>query len=162
MKKKVVVGISLAIGVFTSLFLKSQISFAQGSSSNLVARWPLDEGQGTNVFDASGHEQDGTLEGYPLPAWIAGVSSNALDFDGLQNEVRVPHDAGLTPTNALSLLAWLRASTNVTGEILGKWSTNAVAGSYLLSLTNGLPQMELMLATNYTVLTGLNGLTDTN
>ncbi len=132
------------------------------AEDNLVGRWPLDEGAGTNVVDVSSNAWHGTLEGNPLPTWTSGVSSNALSFDGIQNEVQVPHDAGLIPTNALTVAAWVKAATNLTSEVVAKWSTNQVAGSYLLSLTNGLPKLELMLGGNYTAVTGSSGLTDTN
>ncbi len=95
----------------------------------LVGRWPFDEGAGTNTVDTSESGRDGALEGAPLPVWTSGIASNGLEFDGAQNEVRVPHEAGLTPSNALTVLAWVKAATNATGEIVAKWSTNAVAGS---------------------------------
>ena len=132
------------------------------AEDGLIGRWPLDEGQGTNVVDVSSNAWHGTLEGVPLPQWTSGVSSNALGFDGIQNEFQVPHEAELSPTNALALTAWVKASPAITGEILAKWSTNVLAGSYLLSFTNGLPQMELMLDGNYTAVTGETYLIDTN
>jgi hypothetical protein len=153
MNKRALVG-CFAIGCVVGLTVLVRAS--------LVGRWPLDEGSGTNAVDTSEGGHHGTLEGSPPPAWTSGVSSNALEFDGAQNEVRVPHEAGLTPSNALTLVAWVRAETNATGEIVAKWSTNAMAGSYLLSLTNGVPQLELMLDGNYTAVAGTSRLTDTN
>src|SRR5436309_3454998 len=140
MRKSIVAWMVLAAGLIGLLGLV----LAQ-QDAGLVGRWPFDEGTGTNALDVSGNERHGSLQGSPTPIWSSGVSSNALGFDGTQNEVRVPHDAGLTPTNALTLTAWVKTSTNATGEIIAKWSTNSVAGSYLLSLTNGIPKMELLL-----------------
>ena len=101
----------------------------------MIVWLPLDDGHGTQALDASGHGHDGTLIGNPLPVWILGVSSNALQFDGIQNEVKVADDPSLTPTNALTVVAWVKASPTTTGLILDKWSTDGSSGSYSLSLT---------------------------
>jgi hypothetical protein len=126
--------------------------------SGLVGHWPLDEGTGTNTLDASGNERTGMLQGNPLPVWTGGVSSNALSFDGVQNAVVIPDDATLTPTNALSLSAWVKAQPLATGEIIAKWSTNGVGGSYMLSLTNGCVALELSLGGEYARLVGQTGI----
>jgi hypothetical protein len=114
-------------------------------AQQLVGHWPLDEGTGTNTVDVSGNNATGTLVGVSLPVWTSGVSSNALGFDGVQNEVVVPDAPPLSPTNALTLMAWVKAATNLTSDVLGKWSTNEVAGSYILGLTNGQVRLELMV-----------------
>src|SRR6266481_10208168 len=72
-----------------------------------TGHWPFDEGTGTNTVDISGNANHGTLKGSPVPIWTSGVSSNALEFDGVQNEVQVPNASTLTPTNALTLVAWV-------------------------------------------------------
>lgn len=38
-------------------------------------------------------------------------SSSALDFDGLDDWVRVPRDVSLEPTNDLTIEAWVRANS---------------------------------------------------
>jgi hypothetical protein len=127
-----------------------------------VGHWPFDEGAGTNTADVSGNNATGTLVGATLPVWTSGVSSNALICDGLQNEVQVPDAPVLSPTNALTLTAWVKTATNLTSDVLGKWSTNEVAGSYILGLTNGQVKLELMLNGQPVTLTGAVSLTDTN
>jgi len=82
------------------------------------------------------------------------VSSNALGFGGAQNEAVVPDAPTLSPSNALTISAWVKAATNLTSEVVAKWSTNTNAGSYLLSLTNGRPMLELMLGGSYTSVVG--------
>jgi hypothetical protein len=91
-----------------------------------------------------------------LPAFVAisasrsGVSANALGFGGAQNEAVVLDAPTLSPSNALTISAWVKAATNLTSEVVAKWSTSTNAGSYLLSVTNGLPMLELMLGGTYT------------
>lgn len=128
-----------------------------------VGHWPLDEGSGTYTTDATGNGNVGVLQGEPLPVWTSGVSSNALAFDGVQNEVVVVDAPVLSPTNGLTLTAWVKAATNLTSDVIGKWSTNATAGSYILSLTNGCVALELMLGGQVVNLTQSGvGLADTN
>src|SRR3989442_1610181 len=87
-----------------------------------ISRFPFDEGAGTNTVDTAGG-RTGALVGTPPPIWTSGVSSNSLLFDGLQNEVQVASDPGLTPTNALTLTAWIKVATNATGEAIAKWDS---------------------------------------
>ncbi len=159
----------------SGLVWAQQDGLAPNSEAGLVGRWPFDEGAGTNTADVSGNGRAGTLQGNPLPIWTSGVSSNALGFDGLQNRVEVPDDAGLSPTNALTLATWVKAATNITSEAVAKWTTNGPdsvgvklapiesgLGGYMLSLTNGYPSLELTLDGVYAHLVGALGLADTN
>jgi hypothetical protein len=132
------------------------------NAPDYVCWWPFDEGSGTNTA-AIGANLPGTLIGSPPPIWTNGIYSNALAFDGVSNEVVVANDPLLSPTNALSVMAWVKTATNMTSEVVAKWSTNEVAGSYLLSLTNGEVVLELMLDGTYTALVGtVSSLSDTN
>jgi len=137
MKRKLLV---LCVGLFAVSAL------AQTQEVNLIARWSFDEGAGTNTLDSSGHGFHGILEGEPLPVWTNGLSGWALTFDGEQNQVTVTNAPGLTPTNAMSVSAWVKAASGTTGEIIAKWSTNGLSeGSFILSLTNGIPRFDLRL-----------------
>ena len=151
------------LAIFCAMMAMGAMLVWVRAQDGLVGRWTFDEGGGTNTVDVTGRGNDGVLVGAPLPAWSSGVSSNALRFDGVQNEVRVADDPGLTPTNALTLAAWVKTATNMTSEVITKWSTNALAGSYILGLTNGFVSLELVLGGNYFQLVGWNSsLTDTN
>jgi hypothetical protein len=126
-----------------------------------VGRWPLDEGGGANTVDVSGNDLHGTLIGNPAPLWTSGVSSNALMFDGIQNEVQVGDATVLSPTNALTLSAWVKLATNATGEVIAKWNAGDQHGSYLLSITNGYPALELSLGGVYVLALSDGQLPDT-
>ena len=131
--------------------------------ADLAGWWKFDEGCGTNAFSSVGTNLTGVLTGGSLPVWTSGISSNALLFDGSQNEVVVADNPQLSPTNALSILAWVKTATNLTSDVIAKWSTNVVAGSYLLSLTNGHVAFDLMLSGSSTGIVGdVASLSDTN
>ena len=89
--------------------LDSNVSAALTS---LIGWWKLDEGAGSNALDSSWNGLTGALNGGPLPQWTNGVSANALWFNGTSNDVEVSSTAILSPTNQLTLLAWVQIASN--------------------------------------------------
>jgi glucose/arabinose dehydrogenase/chitodextrinase len=83
-----------------------QATFApSGTSPDLVAAYSFDEGIGTTVQDASGHGNDGTLQG---PTWtLQGRFGGALEFSG-GGLVLVPDSPSLDLTTEMTLEAWVR------------------------------------------------------
>jgi hypothetical protein len=80
-------------------------SFTTWVDPNLVSRWEFDEGDGTTAYDSAG-DNNGTLVGDPC--WVSGkVGNYALDFDGNGDYVQVPDDNSLTPSDALTISAWI-------------------------------------------------------
>ncbi len=58
---------------------------SQTTESGLAAYWPMDEGAGTDAYDASGNGNNGTLLGFTfsgLSNWTAGKAGAALGFSG--------------------------------------------------------------------------------
>ncbi|MBN2128964.1 MAG: LamG domain-containing protein [Sedimentisphaerales bacterium] len=80
------------------------------SDPNLVAWWTLDENEGTNVLDWSGHDNHGSLRGDPQ--WASGYDGDALDFDGSGDYVDFgsPQDwpAGTAPR---SMCVWAKTDS---------------------------------------------------
>src|ERR1035437_7177535 len=121
MKKRIALILGLVVSASVILLWTHQNvigknGFPRGDSradvtNGLLGWWPFDEGLGTKTFDASGHGRTGTLIGNPLPAWTNGISSSALEFDGIQNSVQVPNDMGLTPAGAMTLATWVKVSS---------------------------------------------------
>jgi pectate lyase len=106
----------------------------QPSVSGLVGHWPLD-GAGTSTIasDASGNSLHGELcNGATCPqqgpTWVAGPrESRALQFDGTNDWVRVPHHTLLDITGDMTIAAWVkRSSTSVLGSILSKTDQGTV------------------------------------
>lgn len=88
-------------------------------SEGLIGRWAFDEGMGTEVKDSSGSRNDGLLvEGLQdsaaaaqSPKWIAGKKGKALEFDGVDDWIRVPRSDSIDTTGAqgaVTLAAWVR------------------------------------------------------
>ena len=71
----------------------------------LVALWKLDEGTGTAVADSSGNGNDGAFVGEPV--WVAGQVGQALQFDGTDDYVEVPHSEPLTVTSEVTVALWM-------------------------------------------------------
>lgn len=103
-----------------------------GAEPGLLGFWPLTEGTGATVVNATG-PGDGTVSG---ATWFQldgeGVSVTSLRFDGTDDAVIVPHDDALNGF-PLTLTAWIKTAQGV-GEngIVSKYSTAAFAGYNLL------------------------------
>ncbi len=73
-----------------------------------LAHWKLDETSGTTAVDSVGGH-DGTLTNGPT--WDTGQVDGALNFDGGNDYVNVPHDPGLNLASALTISTWFRADS---------------------------------------------------
>jgi hypothetical protein len=69
-----------------------------------IAHWGFDEGTGGTAFD-SVSTNHGVVYG---PNWTTGVLDGALDFNGVDDYVRVADDPALDVTAALTLSAWIK------------------------------------------------------
>ena len=80
----------------------------------LGALWHFDEGTGATTVDSTGHTTAGTLNG---PSWVVPSGARfgrALDFDGVDDYVSVPTSSEITPTNAITVEAWIDGDTLTT------------------------------------------------
>jgi len=74
--------------------------------SGCVLWLQMDERQGNRVYDLSEYQNHGTRYG---AQWGRGRIGFALDFDGIDDYVEVPHSASLNITDAITIIAWIRA-----------------------------------------------------
>ena len=90
----------------TFIFLMTGHSYA--FRDNIVAAWPLDEGSGNDINDASGKGNDGELKGGA--EWIDGKFGAALNFDGSSNYIEIPFDESLWVINQgdFTLAIWFK------------------------------------------------------
>jgi len=74
----------------------------------LVGYWTLDESGGMTAHDISGFGNDGTLHNMiPGHDWVSGKIDGALDFDGSNDYVQIPHANRLNGSTALTYAAWV-------------------------------------------------------
>ena len=70
-----------------------------------IAHWKLDDGTGNTALDTIGN-YDGTLENGPI--WSNdGVLDGALTFDGINDQIMIPHDTSISSFSALTISAWI-------------------------------------------------------
>ncbi len=78
-------------------------------AASLVAAYSFNEGSGTTVTDASGHNNTGTISG---ATWTtAGKFGGALVFNGTSAWVTIPDAPALRLTTDMTLEAWVKPST---------------------------------------------------
>ena len=88
----------------------------------LVGHWKLNETSGTTAGDSSGIGNNGTLNNGPT--WTSGARSNALQCDGTNDYVNVPHHASLSLVEDMSFSAWVQ-----TNNLTVAWRTIASKGN---------------------------------
>ncbi|MDH3589124.1 MAG: DNRLRE domain-containing protein, partial [Gammaproteobacteria bacterium] len=87
--------------------MKRAIEWGAEAGSGPIAHWKLDETSGTTAVDSVGGH-DGTLTNGP--AWVAGQIDGALDFDGSNDLVSIPHHAIFTQV-PMTVSAWFKLNT---------------------------------------------------
>ena len=100
------------------------------------AHWKLDDGSGTTALDSVGGHH-GTLTNDP--AWTAGgIRGGALDFDGVDDYIDVPHNDALSLSSQLTISVWVyntSPSFTDTYRIISK-ETPGANDNFWLSLQN--------------------------
>ncbi|MCC7289877.1 LamG domain-containing protein, partial [bacterium] len=110
---------------------------------NTVGEWGLDEISGTGAYikDTSGNTNHGTPNN---TISTQGIYGKARIFNGSNSYVGIPNNSVLSPTNNITVEAWVKTtSTGSNQVILGK-STGCITSGYLLwinqnNLTPGRP-----------------------
>lgn len=98
------------------------VSAAGGAAP--VAYWKLDETGGTTASDSSGNGNTGALENGP--AWTSGRINNAVNLDGVNDDVLVATSSSLNPSSALSVAAWFKTtSTGGYQFLINKFNHNS-------------------------------------
>ena len=71
--------------------------------------WNLEEGKGTVVKDSTPNHNDGTIYG---AAWVKGDFGYALEFDGTDDYVEIPHSKSLNITDEITVAVWAKPEIN--------------------------------------------------
>jgi len=100
----------------------------------VAGSWLLDEGSGTTVYDTSGNSNHGTIYG---AAWIDGIRGKALNFDGVDDYVEIPHSDSLN-LNELTVVAWFNSTYQGAWfrAIVTKYGYTTIAQSWGLGWMN--------------------------
>lgn len=110
--------------------LQSMIS-VKTEPSGLVGYWPLDEGSGTETYDASANANNGVL--INAPTWGTGKVGADLTFNGTSQAVDLGNPTESQITNGTVEL-WMK-STQTSGQV----SMASKGSSWWVGLDNGMP-----------------------
>ena len=74
---------------------------------NVVGMWHLDEESGTTIYDHSNNSNDGEMKNGPH--WVAGIHGTAIEFDGVDDYIEVPHNESLNVGNkSFTIEFWMK------------------------------------------------------
>jgi len=123
----------LILTVSCVLLLGPAWSALAGLDPDLAVYWPLDEGEGTIAYDASGHAVDGTIATGPLWVTPGKFGKGALQFTGT-GDVRGPHVA--IDSRSFTIAMWVNPVLSTSGSqiVFSTLSANATATSLHLRL----------------------------
>jgi hypothetical protein len=114
-----------------------------------VAHYNLDRGEGTTAYDISGNGNSGTFGGDPR--WTLGKYGKALDFDGSDDYVDIPHEIANEAPFTYSAWVYINGSTGTGQYIIGNGAQSySEGGTILYNVSSG--NIEFPVQTN-----GLHG-----
>ena len=133
--------------IFVAIFmLLSQVSLAKVKSESMVAVWLFDEGKGSVVTDSTGNGHDGKIE--KGAKWVNGRFGKALEFDGADDWVSVPHSKNLGFASGKSFTITVHyKGSQLGGSLFGKGyeDTSQALPWYLLWNDGSSPKVTLFL-----------------
>ena len=84
--------------------------------SALVSLWHLDEGKGEIIYDFSSNDNVGALFG---ATWCEGKSGKALNFNGKDNYVEIPHSKSFEGIENFTLRLWFKPNVDLNSKLGG-------------------------------------------
>jgi hypothetical protein len=111
--------------LYLVLFLVTLVMFgipvhAQQPDKSLILSLSFEDGEGTRAADSSTYGNNGELKGNPK--WVAGRYGKALDLDGTDDYVQVPHSKSLFVDKEVTVMAWLNVKRYKNpGPLSGQW-----------------------------------------
>jgi hypothetical protein len=103
-----------------AMSMLTNLSPATLDKADFVGLWLFDEGAGKTIKDFSSHRNNGTFEGNPK--WGKGKFGLALELNGKDEFVQVPHSNSLDITEQLTIIAWVNTRT------IGEYKTFVTKG----------------------------------
>jgi len=108
-------------------------SFTTASGSPLIAQWKMDEGSGTTLVDGGEYQNNATTVGSSV--WVTGKIGQALKLDGTSQYATAPNSLSLSPTNSITIAAWIKPEQIATQYVIEKAAKGSTNG-YELSLSS--------------------------
>ena len=111
--------VRITIASFMAVFLFIALpSLAKIDPANIMGMWLFDEGKGGTAIDASKQGNDGEIHG---AKWVDGKFGKALEFNGTDNWVEVPHSNTVGFKAGVSFTITLQfKGSKVGGSLVGK------------------------------------------
>jgi hypothetical protein len=131
MKKSLFTAFAVGLGLTANLM--AQVP-SYVPSNGLVGWWPFNG----NANDESGNGNNGTVNGATLTADRFGVANKAYSFDGVSNEIVVPHDVTLNSL-PISISLWFRTSISQANKMLVNKYVCQSQNGYSFRLNNNKP-----------------------
>ena len=105
--------------ILASLVLGTALAGGIKVEAEPIASWNFNEGSGSVVYDSTGNNNIGYLEGGI--SWTeAGHSGSALYFDGLSGRINIPKTESMDLTEQVSLEAWINRDGTQNGTIFSR------------------------------------------
>ncbi len=108
-----------------------------GNDPTLVGCWPMEEGGGTTLYDASSYGNHGVI--YGSPSWQTAVDGLGLLFNGTTDYALIPDAASLDLATGKTISVWVKAEKQDTQYLVKKAINNGTPGlddGYELSLAS--------------------------
>ena len=100
------------------------------AGNGLVAWYQFDEGSGATVVDSSATGNNGTVIGNPVR--VAGMSGNALSFNGFGDYVRVPYNTAVK-IGKRTVAVWLKTADFLKSTTIAGWNYGLNDGGGVIS-----------------------------
>jgi len=124
--------------VFAIAAVLGSVAWSQTRPQELVAYWPLDEGEGDVARDGSGRGHDLRLQDV---RWVDGAVGRGLGFRGPVSKAHTPLTDALRPSDQVTVEAWTRVD-DLSGRAEGIGIVNA-GTSYLLRFSGPVPSFHI-------------------
>jgi hypothetical protein len=94
-------------------------------NSGLIGYWPMEEGGGSKMMDASGNNNHATIQNTSNVFWVNGKAGKAISLNGNTGRYGViQHNPILNIANAITLSAWVKPKELQRGNIFYKSAGN--------------------------------------
>lgn len=113
-------------------------SFCKGI---LVAAYSFEEGSGKVARDVTGNGHNGEIKN---AKYVEGKFGKALDFDGVESQVEIPHSEDMNFKEGVTVEAWVKPSRyNDLSAVVQKWGDNTNRRQYLLCFVSNKVRMYI-------------------